>query len=78
MGLTTSMPCALRVRGILTGGVRVATVEENEGLREAVILLLLRPCRLARPRTPPFHGDNMGSNPIGDANEFNCFSISVP
>jgi hypothetical protein len=29
---------------------------------------LKRPRRLARPRTPPFHGDNMGSNPIGDAN----------
>ena len=27
-----------------------------------------RPRRLARPRTPPFHGDNMGSNPIGDTN----------
>jgi hypothetical protein len=27
---------------------------------------LVRPRRLARPRTPPFHGDNMGSNPIGD------------
>jgi hypothetical protein len=30
-----------------------------------------RPRRLARPRTPPFHGDNMGSNPIGDAKYFN-------
>ncbi len=30
-----------------------------------------RPRRLARPRTPPFHGDNTGSNPVGDANEFN-------
>src|ERR1700758_4267887 len=28
-----------------------------------------RPRRLARPRTPPFHGDNMGSNPIGDTND---------
>ena len=27
----------------------------------------LRPRRLARPRTPPFHGDNTGSNPVGDA-----------
>ena len=25
------------------------------------------PHRLARPRTPPFHGDNGGSNPPGDA-----------
>ena len=29
--------------------------------------LLSRPRRLARPRTPPFHGDNTGSNPVGDA-----------
>jgi hypothetical protein len=28
-----------------------------------------RPRRLARPRTPPFHGDNTGSNPVGDANK---------
>ena len=32
-------------------------------------VILLRPCRLARPRTPPFHGENMGSIPIGDANK---------
>src|SRR4026209_2774351 len=25
------------------------------------------PVRLVRPRTPPFHGDNRGSNPIRDA-----------
>jgi hypothetical protein len=23
-----------------------------------------------RPRTPPFHGDDTGSNPVGDANSF--------
>lgn len=28
---------------------------------------IVRPHRLARSRTPPFHGENMGSNPIGDA-----------
>ena len=27
----------------------------------------VRPCRLARPRTPAFHADNTGSNPVGDA-----------
>ena len=27
----------------------------------------LRPVRLARPRTPPFHGGNRGSNPLRDA-----------
>ena len=26
------------------------------------------PHRLARPRTPPFHGGDAGSNPAGDAN----------
>src|SRR3954467_13298034 len=30
---------------------------------------LARPRRLARPRTPPFHGDNTGSNPVGDAKD---------
>jgi hypothetical protein len=30
----------------------------------------LRPRRLARPRTPPFHGGNTGSNPVGDAIQF--------
>ena len=24
-----------------------------------------------RPRTPPFHGDDTGSNPVGDANILN-------
>ena len=32
-----------------------------------VVSYLARPRRLARPRTPPFHGDNTGSNPVGDA-----------
>src|SRR5581483_4905086 len=27
----------------------------------------VRPRRLARPRTSPFHGGNTGSNPVGDA-----------
>jgi hypothetical protein len=36
-------------------------------VREAASRLLKRPRRLARPRTPPFHGDNTGSNPVGDA-----------
>ena len=34
-----------------------------------------RPRRLARPRTPPFHGDNTGSNPVGDANLINHLQI---
>ena len=29
-----------------------------------------RPHRLARSRTPPFHGGDRGSNPLGDANTF--------
>lgn len=28
---------------------------------------VIRPLRLARPRTPPFHGGDTGSNPVGDA-----------
>ena len=27
----------------------------------------VRPLRLAWPRTPPFHGGDTGSNPVGDA-----------
>jgi hypothetical protein len=27
----------------------------------------IRPLRLAWPRTPPFHGGDTGSNPVGDA-----------
>jgi hypothetical protein len=27
-----------------------------------------------RPRTPPFHGDDTGSNPVGDANQMNNFA----
>jgi hypothetical protein len=34
-----------------------------------------RPRRLARPRTPPFHGDNTGSNPVGDANKSSSLLI---
>ena len=34
----------------------------------------LRPRRLARPRTPPFHGDNTGSNPVGDAKFFQALT----
>ena len=30
----------------------------------------IRPRRLARPRTPAFHADNTGSNPVGDAKDF--------
>ena len=30
----------------------------------------IRPYRLARSRTPPFHGENMGSNPIRDAIQY--------
>ena len=36
-----------------------------------------RPRRLARPRTPPFHGDNTGSNPVGDANKINSLRLAA-
>ena len=32
------------------------------------VISIKRPLRLARPRTPPFHGGDTGSNPVGDAN----------
>ncbi len=38
--------------------------------------LAQRPRRLARPRTPPFHGDNTGSNPVGDAKENKRFRVN--
>ena len=44
----------------------VGRVEERSGL-PTVLPSPKRPRRLARPRTPPFHGDNTGSNPVGDA-----------
>src|SRR5260370_1697868 len=36
-----------------------------------------RPRRLARPRTPPSHGDNTSSNLVGDAKLLGCF-VSLP
>jgi hypothetical protein len=36
-----------------------------------------RPRRLARPRTPPFHGDNTGSNPVGDAKQNKRLALLV-
>ena len=36
-----------------------------------------RPRRLARPRTPPFHGDNAGSNPAGDAKSSAAAEVRV-
>ena len=71
-----------RVRGnggqlliLLTLKGDIVSVGEGEGATGAVIFLE-SPRRLARPRTPPFHGDNMGSNPIGDTNQFKGFDIS--
>src|SRR5438552_10433389 len=41
------------------------------GEQEAPALTaVLRPRRLAWPRTSPFHGGNTGSNPVGDAKSF--------
>ena len=36
------------------------------------------PHRLARPRTPPFHGGNGGSNPPGDASSFQRILFPLP
>ena len=54
-------------RSLLTPGRQVVSLKECD--REPSRGLALRPRRLARPRTPPFHGDNTGSNPVGDANQ---------
>jgi hypothetical protein len=43
-------------------------LHSNDKVMIVVLALQERPRRLARPRTPPFHGDNTGSNPVGDAN----------
>ena len=37
-------------------------------------LTIMRPLRLARPRTPPFHGGDRGSNPLGDAKQITDIS----
>ena len=54
---------------ILTGPKRASSGAERTfgTLRKSACFSATRPHRLARPRTPPFHGDNRGSNPLGDA-----------
>jgi hypothetical protein len=54
----------------------IVSVDEDEGALEPSSFQ--RPRRLARPRTPPFHGDNKSSNLFGDTNQFNCFSSWMP
>ena len=56
--------CCKRAR-FLTRDSYIVSVET--GAAPGCVHRSYRPRRLARPRTPPFHGDNMGSNPIGDA-----------
>ena len=63
------------LRRSLTPNLYIVSVDNGEA--DAEWPSLKRPRRLARPRTPPFHGDNMSSNLIGDTNIFfNRFSIS--
>lgn len=76
------MRCALKRRSnfdpfdTLTLKDDIVSVGEDEGAAGAVIFLE-RPRRLARPRTPPFHGDNMGSNPIGDTKSFQRITLKA-
>jgi hypothetical protein len=56
-----SASAAPRSDRILTLGHPTANINESGDNSH------LSPRRLARPRTPPFHGDNTGSNPVGDA-----------
>jgi hypothetical protein len=58
-----------RRRQLLTLHDRVARVEIGRLRPARRLRAKQRPRRLARPRTPPFHGDNTGSNPVGDANK---------
>jgi hypothetical protein len=60
---------ALRSQPLLTRHFRVARVESGRLRPARRLRAKQRPRRLARPRTPPFHGDNTGSNPVGDANK---------
>ncbi len=56
----------------LTASWRVDSLKLGaSGCRPVPLPPNVRPRRLARPRTPPFHGDNTGSNPVGDANRIN-------
>ena len=57
-------------RHFLTRPCRVGRLHKGaHGQTRSFICPFQRPRRLARPRTPPFHGDNTGSNPVGDANK---------
>ena len=53
---------------VLTPPSQVGSLHKGAyGRFKPLSALQQRPRRLARPRTPPFHGDNTGSNPVGDA-----------
>src|SRR5580704_70037 len=60
---TYEMYCRATAPDVLTGDAQLVTIECS-----VVLSCLIRPRRLARPRTSPFHGGNTGSNPVGDAN----------
>ena len=62
---------------LLTRDFRVARVETGRLRPARRLRAQQRPRRLARPRTPPFHGDNTGSNPVGDANKIKDLATST-
>ena len=66
-----------RACALLTRDFRVARVEPGRLRPARRLWAKQRPRRLARPRTPPFHGDNTGSNPVGDANKTNNLAKST-
>src|SRR5260370_37307771 len=66
-----------RRRQLLTLHDRVAKVETGRLRPARRLRAKQRPRRLARPRTPPFHGDNTGSNPVGDANKTKDLAAST-
>ena len=71
---------ARRAGGLLTCLAGVDSLWRKQCGRLAAIsrFFRLRPRRLARPRTPPFHGDNTGSNPVGDAKSSQELTRIIP
>src|SRR5437870_6249063 len=67
--------CAMRARGRVQISTSTSASERNEAdeahARPNVPIVY-------RPRTPPFHGGNTGSNPVGDARLACSIGMSGP
>ena len=60
------MPEAGKREDFLTRDSYIVSVEIGANIW-VYLTIPCRPRRLARPRTPPSHGDNTSSNLVGDA-----------